>query len=313
MDKFALMKTDNLQPQRPSGLWQAHTLGEIAPVIGLLLLILVGWQIIKFIGGSPWRIDTVLLGQPIQTVWQPPLDFRFANDINMPHIGDIFAAFAHPASRNGPPLIEPLLSAAFFTFRIALVGFVLGSSIGLLFAIVVIHSPLLNRIITPIVVASQTIPILVIAPMIVIWLRAGWFSIALIAAYLSFFPVTIAALRGLRSVKPNDLELMQSYAASPLQVLTKLRLPSAIPYLFVGLKIAITASVIGTIVGELPSGISDGLGAVILNFTQYYTTGPAKLWASLIVTALIGISAYSFVQLAELLILRRRGHAAGIE
>jgi NitT/TauT family transport system permease protein len=290
-----------------------RTVADILPVLGLLLLIIIGWQVVKFIGGSPWRIDTVVLGQPIQTVWEPPLDFRFANDINMPHMWDIFAAFARPASRNGPPLIEPLIAAAFFTFRIALIGFALGSSIGLLFAIVVIHSPLLNRIITPIVVASQTIPILVIAPMIVIWLRAGWFSIALIAAYLSFFPVTIAALRGLRSVKPNDLELMQSYAASPLQVLLKLRLPSAVPYLFVGFKIAITASVIGTIVGELPSGISDGLGAIILNFTQYYTTGPAKLWASLIVTALVGISAFALVQIAEIVLLARRGHAAGID
>jgi NitT/TauT family transport system permease protein len=290
-----------------------RTVADILPVLGLLLLIIIGWQVVKFIGGSPWRIDTVVLGQPIQTVWEPPLDFRFANDINMPHMWDIFAAFARPASRNGPPLIEPLIAAAFFTFRIALIGFALGSSFGLLFAIVVIHSPLLNRIITPIVVASQTIPILVIAPMIVIWLRAGWFSIALIAAYLSFFPVTIAALRGLRSVKPNDLELMQSYAASPLQVLLKLRLPSAVPYLFVGFKIAITASVIGTIVGELPSGISDGLGAIILNFTQYYTTGPAKLWASLIVTALVGISAFSLVQIAEIVLLARRGHAAGID
>lgn len=290
-----------------------RTLGDVLPVFGLLLLIIVGWQVIKFIGGNPWRIDTIVFGQPIQTVWEPPLDFRFANDINMPHMWDIFAAFARPASRNGPPLIEPLIAAAFFTFRIALIGFALGSSIGLLFAIVVIHSPLLNRIITPIVVASQTIPILVIAPMIVIWLRAGWFSIALIAAYLSFFPLTIAALRGLRSVKPNDLELMQSYAASPLQVLLKLRLPAAVPYLFVGLKIAITASVIGTIVGELPSGISDGLGAIILNFTQYYTTGPAKLWASLIVTALVGICAFSLVQIAEIVLLRRRGHAASID
>jgi NitT/TauT family transport system permease protein len=290
-----------------------RTVADILPVLGLLLLIIIGWQVVKFIGGSPWRIDTVVLGQPIQTVWEPPLDFRFANDINMPHMWDIFAAFARPASRNGPPLIEPLIAAAFFTFRIALIGFALGSSFGLLFAIVVIHSPLLNRIITPIVVASQTIPILVIAPMIVIWLRAGWFSIALIAAYLSFFPVTIAALRGLRSVKPNDLELMQSYAASPLQVLLKLRLPSAVPYLFVGFKIAITASVIGTIVGELPSGISDGLGAIILNFTQYYTTGPAKLWASLIVTALVGISAFSLVQIAEIVLLAHRGHAAGID
>jgi NitT/TauT family transport system permease protein len=282
------------------------SLRSALPLVGLLILLVIAWQVVKLIGGNPLRIDTTLFGAPVQWVYDPPLRFQFANDINMPPVWDILAAFGRPATRNGPPLIEPLASAAWFTFRVALVGFALGSSIGFLFAIVVLHSRLLDRFLTPVIVASQTIPILVIAPMVVIWLRAGWWSIAIIAAYLSFFPVTISALRGLRSVSPESLELMRSYAATPWETLVKLRIPSALPYLFVGLKIAATASVIGTIVGELPSGINEGLGALILNFAQYYTTGPAKLWASILVTALLGISVFVLVNLGEMLLLRHR-------
>jgi NitT/TauT family transport system permease protein len=281
-----------------------YSIRSALPVLGLLCLIIIGWQVIKLIGGNPLRIDTQVFGQPVQWVYDPPLRFQFANDINMPPVWDIVAAFGRPASRNGPPLIEPLAAAAGFTFRVALVGFALGSVTGLSFAIIVLHSRLLDRLLTPIIVASQTIPILVVAPMVVIWLRAGWFSIAIIAAYLSFFPVTISALRGLRSADPHAIELMRSYAASPWQTLIKLRMPAALPYLFTGLKIAATASVIGTIVGELPSGINEGLGALILNFAQYYTTGPAKLWASILVTAILGISVYLLVQISEILVLR---------
>lgn len=279
--------------------WRADWL----PLLTLIVLVMVGWEVIKLIGGSPIRVN-MLFGQPVEWVYDPPFRFRFANDLNMPHIWDIFAAFARPASRNGPPLILPLLEAAWLTLRVALVGFALGSAIGLLLAISLTQSRLLNRALVPYIIASQTVPILVIAPMVVIWLRAGWFSIAVIAAYLTFFPVTISALRGLQSVKPEALELMQTYAASPLQILLKLRLPAALPYLFVGFKIAATASIVGTIVGELPSGISDGLGIAVLNFAQYYTTGPAKLWATILVAGALGISVYVLVHLAETRLLR---------
>lgn len=279
------------------------------PLLGLIVLVLVAWELVKLIGGSPIRISE-FFGQSVEWVYQPPLEFRFANDINMPHIWDIFAAFARPGTRNGPPLIFPLLDAALFTFRIALVGFALGTVVGLGLALVLIHSRLLNRTLVPYIIASQTVPILVIAPIVVIWLRAGWFSIAIIAAYLTFFPVTISAMRGLQSIKPEMLELMQTYAASPLQILLKLRFPAALPYLFVGFKIAATSSIVGTIVGELPSGASDGLGIVVLNFAQYYTTAPAKLWATILIAALLGIGAYVLVDAAEALALRARRQKA---
>jgi NitT/TauT family transport system permease protein len=152
-------------------------------------------------------------------------------------------------------------------------------------------------------VASQTVPILAIAPMVIIWLKAGWVSVAVISAYLTFFPVTINTLRGLRSPDPVAVELMRSYAASNWQTLWKLRFPAALPYIFTALKVSATASVVGAIIGELPSGIRDGLGGAILNFNQYYITGPEKLWASILITAVVGIAFYLIIIALERLTL----------
>ena len=161
----------------------------------------------------------------------------------------------------------------------------------------------------PFVVASQTIPMIAIAPMVVIWGgRIGWsptVSVAVIAAYLAFFPVTINALRGLRSPDPAAVELMRSYAATENQILWKLRLPASLPYLFTALKIAATTSVIGAIVGELPAGVPDGLGRSLLNFNQYFITGPERMYAAVIVSALLGIVFFAAVALAEYLVGRR--------
>ncbi len=274
------------------------------PLIVFMVMIMVGWEATKLIGGQVLKIDTVILGQTVQTTWKPPLKFQFANDLNMPHLWDIIGALGRPAQRNGPPLVQVLVERALFTFRVALVGFALGCSLGLLIAVVLTYSRLLNRAFVPFIVASQTIPILVIAPMVVIWLRAGWFSIAIISAYLSFFPVTISALRGLKGFRPEMLELMRSYGASSTEIMFKLRLPASLPYLFVGFKIAATASIIGAIVGELPSGITEGLGSLVLTFAQYYSTGPAKLWACIFIVAALGIITFLLAQLAEVLALR---------
>jgi len=150
------------------------------------------------------------------------------------------------------------------------------------------------------------VPIIAIAPVVVIWLRGGWLAVAVISAYLTFFPVTIAGLRGLRSPDPRALELMRSYASSSRDVLLKVRLPAAAPYLFAAFKIAATASVVGAIIGELPSGIRDGLGGAILNFNQFYVSGPPKLWAAIIVAAIVGIGFFALVRAAEVLFLRGR-------
>ncbi|HEX9267934.1 MAG TPA: ABC transporter permease [Candidatus Limnocylindria bacterium] len=260
-------------------------------VIGALTVL---WEIVKLLGGDP------------SEAWTPPFQWTVASDLNMPHVWDIAASFVEPAQRNGPPLGLVLVNAGIFTFREAFGGFVFGALLGLALAIVFVHSQLLERALVPYVVASQTVPIIAIAPVVVIWLRGGWLAVAVISAYLTFFPVTIAGLRGLRSPDPRALELMRSYASSSRDVLVKVRLPAAAPYLFAAFKVAATASVVGAIIGELPSGIRDGLGGAILNFNQFYVSGPPKLWAAIIVAAVVGIGFFALVRVAEVLFLRGR-------
>ncbi len=208
--------------------------------------------------------------------------------------GDIVTSLFKPSE--GCP-VEPLslilIRAGIFTWREAAAGFVVGSLIGLALGAVFGRFLLLERSLMPYIVASQTVPLLAIAPMIVIWGGRlnwpAWWSVSVISAYLTFFPVTINTLRGLRSPNATAVELMRSYAASEMQVLWKLRLPAALPYIFTALKVSATASVIGAVVGELPSGIPDGLGRVLLTFSYYYISGPEKLYAAIVGAAALGI------------------------
>ena len=231
------------------------------------------------------------------------------NDRTLPHLHDIVGQLFEESRRNGPLLIEVLLDAAVFTAKEAAAGFVLGAAIGFTIAVILVHSRLLQRGLLPYIVASQTVPILAIAPMVVVWLGGrgspAWFSVAVIAAYLTFFPVTINTLRGLQSADPRALELMRSYAASPWKVLWKLRVPASLPFVFAALKISATASVVGAIIGELPASIQNGLGGAILNFNQYYASAPTRLWATNLIAALLGILFFLAVVAGEKLVVRR--------
>ena len=153
-------------------------------------------------------------------------------------------------------------------------------------------------------VASQTIPIIAIAPLVVIGLKAGWLGVAIVASYLTFFPVTVAAIRGLRAADARAFELLRSYAADRRTVLTKLRLPASAPFLFTAFKISATASVVGAIVGEFPAGIREGLGGALLQSMQYYSINPCRLWAAILVSAALGIGAFLVVLAAERWALR---------
>ena len=233
------------------------------------------------------------------------------DDVSMPHVHDIVDSLFSPVSRaEGADILAVILlrSAGTTAVRAGL-GFLIGSLAGFALGALFGRSRLLERGLMPFVVASQTIPMIAIAPMVVIWGgRIGWsptVSVAVIAAYLAFFPVTINALRGLRSPDPAAVELMRSYAATENQILWKLRLPASLPYLFTALKIAATTSVIGAIVGELPAGVPDGLGRSLLNFNQYFITGPERMYAAVIVSALLGIVFFAAVALAEYLVGRR--------
>jgi NitT/TauT family transport system permease protein len=273
--------------------------------------ILVVWEAVKWLGGVPWRFPNAL-GLGIDVFHDPPFRWPFASDLNLPHWFNILASFVAPVQRGSDEtLAQYLVGAAFYTWREAALGFLLGALLGIVLATIFVHSRLLERAFVPYVVASQTIPIVALAPMIVYAFGATVISVVIIATYLTFFPVTVAGIRGLRSPDPRALELMRSYAASRWDVFRKVRLPASLPYLFTALKIAATASIVGAIIGEGPGGVPDGLGRVIINFNQYYITGPEKLWAAIIASALLGVVFFAFIRIAEALTLRGRREAGG--
>jgi NitT/TauT family transport system permease protein len=267
-----------------------------AALVALVVAALVGlWELYRWI----W----------VTTGWTWPF---VVNDTSMPHVSTIFKAFGQPAQVNQPSLIHVLLHKMAFTAKEAAAGFGLGALIGFVLAVVLVHARLLQRGFLPYIVASQTVPILAIAPMVVLWVNPrlpgplqGWGAVAVIATYLTFFPVTINTLRGLQSADARALELMRTYAASRWAVLWKLRVPASLPYLFSALRLAATASVVGAIIGELPTGLQDGLGGAIINFNQYYSIEPQELWATNVIAAALGIAFFVLVVLAEKAIVRR--------
>ena len=289
-------------PAQPSAL--AQTVRKVLAFLLVLVVLAAAWEGYKLLGQATHnRIPFTDLKLPVRP-----------DDQSMPHLWDMVAALFKPAQRGNPDLLLTLLlRAAWFTWREAAAGFVFGSLVGFLLGAVFGRSSLLERGLMPYVVASQTVPLLAIAPMIIIWGgRLNWpaaWSVGLISAYLTFFPVTINTLRGLRSPHPSAVELMRSYAAGEGQILWKLRVPAALPYIFTALRVSATASVIGAIVGELPSGIGDGLGRALLTYSYYYVSGPEKLYAAIFVAALVGLAFVALVSVVERLVVpaeRRR-------
>ena len=289
-----------VQPRIPRLRWRR-------PVAFLIIIaiVLVLWEGVKFLGGTPWRLPGQGPGDPV--IWNPPFRWPFANDLNLPHVWNIVWAMGQPFQRGADvTLAQYLVGAALYTWREALLGFVFGTLLGLILATVFVHSRLAERAFVPYVIASQTVPIIALAPLIVFALGQGVLAVVVIATYLTFFPVTIAMLRGLRSFDPRALELMRSYGASRPAVFWKLRLPASMPYLFTALKIAATAAIVGAIIGEDTGAIQQGLGRVITTFNQYYATGPEKLWAAIFAAAVLGVTFFLVVRLIELVALRRR-------
>jgi NitT/TauT family transport system permease protein len=291
----------------------------LKPVLyfGLIVLILIlaweGYKLLAAPGGQYLRGtaqvkvgDERIPGPLCQSIGLCEVNLPIrADDRAMPHVKDMVTTIFEPPRRSSEDILLTILfKASLFTLREAIAGFIIGGVLGFLLGVVFAHSGLLERGLLPYVVASQTVPLLAIAPMVVIWLGGNWLSVAVIAAYLTFFPVTINTLRGLRSPQPTAIELMRSYAATSWDILWKLRVPAALPFIFVALKVSATASVVGAIIGELPSGIADGLGRIILNFNQYYATGPEKLWASILFASLTGFTFFLIITLLEKLLVR---------
>ncbi|CAN5599509.1 hypothetical protein BH23CHL8_BH23CHL8_05140 [soil metagenome] len=282
-------------------------LARTALAIGLFLLAgAFVCEAFKWLFGDPWRIES-FLGTGIAYFHDPPFRLLQASDRQLPHLWSIASELANPFQRGSDvTLLQFLAESALFTLRQAVMGFALGAAIGIGLASVFVHSGLAERAFMPYVVASQTIPIVALAPLIVILFGFGVVSVVVVATYLTFFPVTIAQLRGLRSPDPRALELMRSYGASRWDTYRKLRLPASVPYLFTALKVAATAAIVGAIIGEGPGGVKEGLGKAIISYNQQYITGPEKLWATLLIAGLTGIVFFLAVRGAEILVLRRR-------
>lgn len=215
-------------------------------------------------------------------------------------------------------LAEPLTSNkslvyhAGVTASATLVGFALGALLGMALAAGIVHVRTLDRSLMPWIVASQTVPILAIAPMIIVVLGnvgiTGLVPKSIISMYLCFFPVTIGMVKGLRSPDPMQLDLMRSYNASTAQVFWKLRVPASVPFLFASLKVAVAISLTGAIVGELPTGAAAGLGARLLSGSYYGQT--VQIWSALLAAALLGTLLVYGIGGVERLVLRGAGQAA---
>ena len=197
------------------------------------------------------------------------------------------------------------------TLSSTLLGFLIGTLLGILLAVGIVHSRVLDKSLMPWVISSQTIPILAIAPMIIVVLNAvgisGLLPKAMISTYLSFFPVTVGMVKGLRSPEVIHMDLMHTYSATRLQAFWKLRLPYAVPYLFTSMKIGMAASLVGAIVGELPTGAVAGLGARLLAGSYYGQT--IQIWSALLMAAFLAGSLVALIGALEKLTLKRMGMA----
>jgi NitT/TauT family transport system permease protein len=204
-----------------------------------------------------------------------------------------------------------LVYHGWITLSATLAGFALGTAAGLLLAVGIVHSRAMDMSVMPWAIASQTIPILAIAPMVIVVLASlgikGLLPKALIAAYLSFFPVLVGMVKGLRAPDGMQLDLLRTYNASRAQTFFRLRLPSSMPYLFASLKVGIAAALVGTIVAELPAGATAGLGARLLSGSYYGQT--IQIWAALFAAALLAAVLVALVGVAERVVLKRMGMA----
>lgn len=209
------------------------------------------------------------------------------------------------------PMDSPrnLLFHVAVTGQSTLMGFVMGTLVGLLLAVLIVHSRTLNKALLPWIVASQTVPVLAIAPILLVALGSLGFSgtttKAVIAAYLCFFPVTVAMVQGLRSPQKIEMELLHTYATSRWQTLWLLRLPAALPFLFPALRVGVAAGLVGAMVAELPTGAQAGLGARLLTGSYYGQT--VQIWSALVFSALLGLALTGAVALVERIVLHNRG------
>ena len=264
-------------------------------LIGLTAFVVL-WEGYKTVGNAE---GTVLFGTRI---------LPRADDLSMPHLWDVIARLGRPELTGGRPVWIVVLQACAFTLGITAAGFAVGAVIGLLLAVAMQRFRPVERGLLPYVILSQTVPLVALAPLIAGWsvLWEPWMSVAVIAAYLAFFPIAVGMLRGLESPAASGVELMRSYAAGWWRTLVKLRLPASLPYLFPALRLAGAAAVVGAVVGEISTGTRGGVGRLIIEYSREATSDPAKVYTAMLGAALLGLVVAGLVSLLELPLMRHR-------
>lgn len=308
-DTAAPLPTPAPTPERNPGRGAAWLRAHAAPVTVVLAALLLVWYGAAWAMNAPGAIERVLNVSGNPWGWQDLLAATLQMErpvLPAPHqvAMDLWSSLVDwPV--NSP---RNLLYHVAVTGEATLVGFVMGTALGLVLSVLIVHSRTLERALLPWIVASQTVPVLAIAPIVLVILGslgfAGLAPKAVIAMYLCFFPVTVAMVQGLRSPQVIETEMLHTYAASRWQALWLLRLPAALPFLFPALRVGIAAGLVGAMVAELPTGATAGLGARLLTGSYYGNT--VAIWSALVMSALLGLTLTAAVALVEQRVLRHR-------
>lgn len=282
-------------------LWQGHAL----PVTTIIIAILLVWY-----GAAVWLNAPFILNASADLGFYDLLWAAWSGErpvLPAPHqvLSELWKTVAETAVTSK----RSLLYHSWVTVSSSLLGFVFGSALGILLAVAIVHVKSLEKSLLPWIIASQTVPILAIAPIIIVALGSlglvGLVPKSTISAYLCFFPVTIGMVKGLTSPDHMQLDLLRTYNASRWQTFWKLRWPAAVPFLFASFKVAVAISLVGAIVGELPTGAQAGLGARLLAGSYYGQT--VQIWAALFAAATVAAAMVAGVGIAERLTLKHMG------
>ncbi len=286
--------------------------GRAGPVLVVLVAVLVLWYAGAVLLNWPTESARLARGNPEVSPAEILTATLSAQRPVLPAPHQIAVEIWNTTVKVSPTAPRSLVYHAGVTLGPTLLGFALGTLLGVALAVGIIHSRTLDKSLMPWVITSQTIPILAIAPMVIVVLNSvgisGLVPKAIISTYLSFFPVTVGMVKGLRSPDAMHLDLMRTYNASGRQTLAKLRAPASLPFLFASMKVAVAAALVGAIVGELPTGAQAGLGARLLAGSYYGQT--IQIWSALVAaSAMAGVLVW-LVGLAETTARRRAGARA---
>ncbi|CTQ64317.1 ABC transporter permease [Roseibium alexandrii] len=286
--------------------------GTLGPVLVVVLAILAIWYIAAVSLNTPFQQDMYERANQTDVPMSQLVRDTLAQErpvLPAPH--QVIVEIWNTTVEKKITSKRSLIYHSGITLSSTLLGFLIGTLLGILLAVGIVHSRVLDKSLMPWVISSQTIPILAIAPMIIVVLNAvgisGLLPKAMISTYLSFFPVTVGMVKGLRSPEVIHMDLMHTYSATRLQAFWKLRLPYAVPYLFTSMKIGMAASLVGAIVGELPTGAIAGLGARLLAGSYYGQT--VQIWSALLMAAFLAGTLVALIGVFEKLTLKRMGMA----